>query len=74
MKDEHTTSKGNQTHGLSERIWTSAQTMQQVHLLLSVAIACGDKAIVQGELQPKPMVMHCVTHIIKVVWVRKTCP
>ena len=22
----------------------------------SVAIACGDKAIVQGELQPKPMV------------------
>ena len=23
---------------------------------LSVAIACGDKAIVQGELQPKPMV------------------
>jgi hypothetical protein len=56
MKDEHTTSKGNQTHGLSERIGTSAQTMQQVHILLSVAIACGDKAIVQGELQPKPMV------------------
>lgn len=56
MKDEHTTSKGNQTHGLSERIGTSAQTMQQVHLLLAVAIACGDKAIVQGELQPKPMV------------------
>ena len=43
MKDEHTTSKGNQTHGLSERIGTSAQTMQQVHILLSVAIACGDQ-------------------------------
>ena len=26
---------------------------------LSVAIACGDKAVVQGELQPKPMVRLC---------------
>mgnify|MGYP006877981175 CR=1 FL=1 len=26
------------------------------YLSASVAIACGDKAIVQGELQPKPMV------------------
>ena len=56
MKDEHTTAKEIKLTDYLSALGHQPKTMQQVHILLSVAIACGDKAIVQGELQPKPMV------------------